>query len=121
MKTLITALALLTLSFTALPAKEGSFFSVVIGEHDKVFRVNLSSRQWMKITNFIQNDAGETPAERAGVAVFQGDDALWVLFADGPSTTRVAHEDLFIGGPATVIVSPMPGATVFLTYQRGSD
>jgi hypothetical protein len=121
MKTLITTLVALTLSFTTLPAKDGTFSSVVIGENDKVFRVNLSTKQWMKITNFIQNDVGETPAERAGVAVFQGDAALWVLFADGPSTTRVAHEDLFIGGPAIVTVPPMPGATVFLTYQRGSD
>ena len=121
MKTLITTLALLTLSFETLPAKDGAFSSVIIRPGDRVFRVNLAAKQWMKITNFIQNDVGPDPAERAGVAVFQGNAGLWVLFADGPSTTRVAHEDLFIGGPATVTVPPMPGATVFLTYQRGSD
>ena len=58
----------------------------------------------------------------AGVAVFKGDAALWVLFATDPRT-HAAHEDVFVGGPATVVVRlpQTPGGASFLTYQRGSD
>jgi hypothetical protein len=121
MKTLIVTLAILGLSLATLPAKDGSFASAIIPDNGDDFRIGLSSGQWLKITNFTQNDTSLTiHSERAGVAVFKGNDGLWVLFATFPGEF-VPHEDLFVGGPATVVVSPQPGATVFLTYQRGSD
>jgi hypothetical protein len=131
MKTLIATLAALTLSFTTLPAKEGAFASVIIPESGKALQFDLAAHQWIKITNFVQNDSDDTmPADIAGVAVFKGDTGIWVLFA---TKTNVPgpHEDLIVAGPATVIVSPPKkddttspkkgGAKLFLTYQRGSD
>jgi hypothetical protein len=128
MKTLITTLAVLTLSFTTLPAKDGTFTSVIIPDGGKSLQIDLSTRQWLKITNFTQNPADDAKATNAaGVAVFQADTALWVLFANDPRA-HAPHEDVFVAGPATIIVSPPQknndypgGATVFLTYQRGSD
>jgi hypothetical protein len=121
MKTLLTTLAILILSITSLLAKEGTFASVIIRETDQAFRLSLAARQWIKITNFTQNDTTTTRADSAGVAVIKGEAALWVLFASDPATTHVAHEDVFVAGPATIMVTPITGATVFLTYQRGSD
>lgn len=123
MKHLLCSLVILAVSLSTLLAKEGAFSSVIIRETDKPFSLNLAARQWIKITNFTQNDIDPTkPAELAGVAVFQGTgEGLWVLFADQPTTTHVAHDDVFIAGPALVYVPAITGATVFLTYLRGSD
>ena len=127
MKTLITTLAVLTLSFTTLPAKDGTFTSAIIPDGGTSLRIDLSAHQWLKITNFTQNSVNnDIPAMPAGVAVFKGDAALWVLFAADPQT-HAPHEDVFVGGPATVVIAPPEktsangGAIVFLTYQRGSD
>jgi hypothetical protein len=128
MKTLITTLAVLTLSFTTLPAKDGTFTSAIIPDGGTSLRIDLSAHQWIKITNFTQNPTDDEKATNAaGVAVFKTDAALWVLFANDPRA-HAPHEDLFVSGPATLIVSPPQkndlypgGATVFLTYQRGSD
>jgi hypothetical protein len=121
MKTLITTLAILILSFTTLPAKDGTFASVIIRETDARFQLTLPARQWIKIINFTQNDTTTTRSDRAGVAVFKGDAGLWVLYADDATTTHVPHDDILIAGPATVTVPAVTGATIFLTYQRGSD
>jgi hypothetical protein len=129
MKTLIATLAALTLSFTTLSAKEGAFTSVIIPEAGKPLQFELSAHQWIKITNFVQNDTdGAMPADFAGIAVYKGDNGVWVLFATKTNVPE-HHEDLIVGGPATVIVSPPAkdakankgGAAIFLTYQRGSD
>jgi hypothetical protein len=123
MKTLITTLAVLTLSFTTLPAKDSTFTSLIIPDGGKSLQIDLSARQWIKITNFTQNPVNDAnPPMPAGVAVFKGAAALWVLFATDPRT-HAAHEDVFVGGPATVVVAPPQGggAIVFLTYERGSD
>jgi len=122
MKTLITTLAIIVLSFTTLPAKDGTFTSVIIPDGGKSLQIDLSARQWIKITNFTQNSVDDSTPMPAGVAVFKGDAALWVLFATDPQT-HAAHEDVFVGGPATVVVVPPKdgGAIVFLTYERGSD
>ena len=53
MKTLITTLAIILLSAFTLPAKDGTFTSVVIRNTDKTFQLKLAARQWIKITNFI--------------------------------------------------------------------
>ena len=121
-KTLITTLAVLTLSFTTLPAKDSTFISVIIPDGGKSLQIDLSARQWIKITNFTQNSVSNATPMPAGVAVFKGTAALWVLFATDPQT-HAAHEDVFVGGPATVVVAPpvAGGAIVFLTYERGSD
>jgi hypothetical protein len=130
MKTLITTLVVLTLSFTTLIAKEGTFTSVIIPDGGDQVTISLSGRQWIKITNFTQNSIKDKPLPNlAGVAVFKGENALWVLFARD-ATTPVDHEDVFVAGPATVVVAPpfkgeagedKAHAIVFLTYERGSD
>ncbi|MDT5334296.1 MAG: hypothetical protein QOF31_5593 [Mycobacterium sp.] len=127
MKTLITTLAVLTLSFTTSFAKDGPFTSVIIPDGGKSLQIDLSAHQWIKITNFTQNSVNNAmPAMPAGVALFKGDAALWVLFATDPQA-HAAHEDVFVGGPATLVIAPPEktqtngSAIVFLTYQRGSD
>jgi hypothetical protein len=130
MKTLITTLAVLTLSFTAVIAKEGTFTSVIIPDSGAPVQINLTSHQWIKITNFTQNSIKDQPLPNlAGVAVFKSGNGLWVLFARD-ATTPVDHEDVFVAGPATVVVAPpdkgqegedKAHAIVFLTYERGSD
>jgi hypothetical protein len=123
MKTLVITLAVLTLSFTPLLAKDAKFISVIIPDGGKSVQIDLSAHQWIKITNFTQNPVNDaTPPMPAGVAVFKGDDALWVSFATDPRT-HAAHDDIFIAGPATVVAAPPEagGAIVFLTYERGSD
>jgi hypothetical protein len=128
MKTLITTLAILSLSFSTLPGKEGAFTSVIIPDGGNTLRLDLSARQWLKITNFTQLPVDDTKATRpAGVAFFKGNAALWVSFATDPREHQ-PHEDVFVAGPATVIIagpvkdSTYPGgATVFVTFQRGSD
>lgn len=121
MKTLISTLLIGVLSLSSLPAKEGTFASVIIRGTDSAFQLSLAARQWIKIINFTQNDITTTRTDRAGLAVFKGEAALWVLFADDPMTTHVPHDDVIIAGPATVTVAAVPKATIFLTYQRGSD
>jgi hypothetical protein len=123
----ITTLAVLTLSFTTLPAKDGTSTSAIIPDGGTSLRIDLSAHQWLKITNFTQNPIDDAkPPMPAGVAVFKGDAALWILFATDPRA-HAAHEDVFVGGPATVVIAPPEktsangGAIVFLTYQRGSD
>lgn len=123
MKTLITSLAVLTLSLTTLLAKDGTFTSVIIPEGaSQPLQIALSAHQWIKIINFLQNDKEKTIAELAGIAVFKGNDGLWVLFATRANESG-PDRDVIVAGPATVIVSPPQNssATVFLTYQRGSD
>jgi hypothetical protein len=123
MKTLITTLAVLTLSFATLIAKEATFTSVIIPDGGDPVQINLTTHQWIKITNFTQNDASkDLHAALAGIAVYNGTSALWVLFARDVGA-NVSHEDVFIAGPAIVTVMPPAGggAVVFLTYERGSD
>jgi hypothetical protein len=129
MKTLITTLAVLTLSFTTVIAKEGTFTSVIISDGGDPIQLDLKAHQWIKITNFTQNAIPNQPLpNKAGVAVFKGENGLWVLFARDVGTSD-HHEDVFVSGPATVVVA-LPNkiddpqhahAIVFLTYQRGSD
>jgi hypothetical protein len=129
MKTLITTLAVLTLSFTTVIAKEGTFTSVIIPDGGDQVQINLSTHQWIKITNFTQNSVPEQALpNKAGIAVFKGENGLWVLFARDVGTPD-SHEDVFVAGPATVVVAPPnktsdpqhAHAVVFLTYERGSD
>ncbi|MFL6520256.1 MAG: hypothetical protein ACJ8NS_08560 [Chthoniobacterales bacterium] len=130
MKTLIIPLAVLALSFTRVIAKDATFTSVIIPDGGHQVTITLSMHQWMKITNFTQNSINEKPApNKAGVAVFKGEDGLWVLFARDVGVPD-PHEDVFVAGPATVVVAPpykgeqtedKGHAVVFLTYERGSD
>jgi hypothetical protein len=118
MKTLTTILAILMISLSATWAKDGTFASIIINDPDKPLQLTLRDRQWIKITNFVQN-GGNTDADSAGVAVFRGDVGMWVLFANDPHTT---NEPLIIAGPAIISVSvPSADMKAFLTYQRGSD
>jgi hypothetical protein len=120
MKTLITTVAVLTLSFTNVIAKDATFTSVIIPDGGAPLQLDLKARQWIKITNFTQNYTTTTAVDPAGIAVFKGDSGVWVLFATYPPN-HSPHEDVFVAGPATVVVQPVKGLTVFLTYERGSD
>jgi hypothetical protein len=119
MKTLITTLAVLSLSFTTLVAKEGAFTSVILTDSKNPLQLQLGAHQWIKITNFVQNN-GDIQNSPSGVAVFKGEVGMWVLFASDPVTSQ---SPVIITGPVIVNVFPAGGTdvTTFLTYQRGSD
>ena len=120
MKTLITALAVLTLSFTTALSKDGAFTTVIVKDTDKPLDLTVQSHQWIKIINFVQND-GETEMFPAGIAVSKGDAVAWVLFASSPSGSSAP---VVIEGPATLSLrfsAKTTGASALLTYQRGSD
>src|SRR5437763_11436167 len=120
MKTLTTTIAVLALSLTTLLAKDGTFTTVIVKDSAKALALTIGSHQWIKVINFVQNN-GETETYPAGLAVFKGDDALWILFASNPSVTNAP---VIIAGPATLIVQfsdKTTGASALLTYERGSD
>jgi hypothetical protein len=117
MKTLITTLAVLALSFTSVIAKDGTFTSVIVNETDHPLQLNLRAREWLKITNFVQN--GGNTDNSAGIALFKGDESMWILFANQPQKTDAP---VIVAGPATLMVwVPSNEVKAFLTYQRGSD
>lgn len=121
MKTLVMTLALIIFSQAEATAKESRIFSEIIPDGGAQIQIKLLVNQWLKVTNFVQNDTSAVPAERAGIAVFKGGTGLWVLFATNPNE-HAPHDDVFVAGPATVVVTPpKSGATIFLTYQRGSE
>jgi hypothetical protein len=124
-KKLIGIVFALTLSTGFLFAKEGSIVSKIIHAADQPLRIELSGRQFMRISNFVQtSDSAEEITATATVAVFQGAGDLPginVLLASKAATTQVTHEELFIGGPAVVYVAPVSGSTLFISYLRGSD
>ena len=126
MKKFVVTVFVFAVSTGFLPAKEGSFISKVIHESDQPLRIELSKRQFIKISNFTQarNDPALEITAIGTVAVFQGAASLAginVLTAAAPSTTHNPHEDVFIGGPAIVYIGPVTGSTLFITYLRGSD
>jgi hypothetical protein len=128
MKTLVITLAVLTASFSSLPAKDATFISAIIADGGDAVHIHLSSKQWMKITNFTQVPRADGESfNLAGIAVFKGDAAIWVAFATDPRN-HSPHEDVFVAGPATVVIMPptkddahMGKSDVFVTYERGSD
>src|SRR4051794_28957248 len=120
MKTLITTLTVLTLSFTSVFAKDGTFTTVIVKDTDKPLDLTIGSHQWIKIINFVQN-GGNTDMYPAGLALFKDDAAIWALFATSPSVTNAP---VVIAGPGMVSVQfsdKTTGASAVLTYQRGSD
>jgi hypothetical protein len=119
MKTLITTLAVLTLSFSSAVAKDGTFTSVILTDPQNPLQLQLGSHQWIKITNFVQNN-GDIQNAPSGVAVLKGNVNMWVLFASGPVASQ---SPVIITGPATINIFSGGGTDVktFLTYQRGSD
>ena len=117
MKTLITTIAVLALSFTTALGKDGTLTSVIVNQKDHPLQLDLRAREWIKITNFVQN-GGDTESS-AGVALFKGAESMWILFANQPQRTDAP---VIIAGPATIMVLvPSNDVKAFLTYQRGSD
>jgi hypothetical protein len=120
MKTLITTLAVLILSFATLAAKDGAFTTVILKDTGTPLQLTIGSHQWIKIIHFVQND-GDTELYPAGLALFKGADMIWALFANSPSATS---SPVIVSGPATLTVQfsqKTTGASALLTYQRGSD
>ena len=122
MKKLTCIIALLVLANSAILAAEAIVVSKVIHAEDSALHFRLSAKQWIKITNFTQT--GGDPNTVGIVAVFQGSADLPganVLVATQSTSTKVEHEDVFIAGPTVVYVAPVPGATLFISYLRGSN
>lgn len=117
--------AVLALSASALFARDPIVISKVIHSDGPALHLTLSSKQWMKITNFTQTDRDDVPNNPLGsVVVFQGAAGLpgaRVLVATQSKSTQVPHEDIFIAGPTVVYVGPVPNATLFISYHRGSN
>jgi hypothetical protein len=119
MKTLCI-IAALALSITSLAANDGTFVTKVIHDTDTAFQLNLNSKHWIKITNFVQQGG----TQFASVAVYQGaagSPGVTLLLASDPTTTHTPHDDVFVTGPSIIYIAPIPGATVMLTYLTGSN
>jgi hypothetical protein len=114
MKKLASLLAVLAITIASAAAADSKYFTKVIHESDNGYSITLTSDLVMKITNFVQAGAGDTPAT---VAVYQGATGINVLAAGVGFVGREPHEDTYIAGPAYVNIAPMPGATLFLTFQ----
>jgi hypothetical protein len=110
----------LSLLLTAASAFAGDsrYYTRVIHPTDPELSVALPANLVMKITNFVQ--AGSTNTSGV-VTVYQGlasQAGINVLVADSTiSTIHQNHEDTYIAGLAYVRVAPVPGATLFITYQ----
>ena len=123
--TLTIALAL-SLSGNAR-ANDGTFFTKVIHESDSTFTLTLSARKWMKIINFIQeggdlvdNGSGFFSPAIGSVVVSQGAAALkpvTVATAGGPNSSQ----EVYVTGPVTITIAPVPGGTLYLTYLAGNN
>jgi hypothetical protein len=131
MKTLVLLCAVLAIAITPLAANDGIYVTRVIHETDSLYSLLLNRKQFIKITNFIQeggtvgnvfNPDGSfavvpTPAS---VVVYQGAAGLagiTVATTGGPNSV---HE-VTIAGPAVVNVAPAPGGTLFLTFLLGNQ
>jgi hypothetical protein len=123
MKTLVTILSLFILSIPAALAKDGSFVSRVVHENESVL-FNLSYKQWIKITDFVESTSTSTSPIGA-ITVYQGAEGLpgsIILLASAPGTTYGGQKDVFIAGPMVVYIAPpQAGSTFFLTYLTGSN
>jgi hypothetical protein len=126
--------AVLTLLFISIPiavAKDGTFVTRVIHETDPAVSILLQPRQFITITNFvqdaplvIQDENGNFISHVATVTVYQGAMGLSginVLTASQAGSTHVAHEDCYIAGPAIVNIASLSSATLFITYLKGSN
>src|ERR1700682_5107538 len=123
---LLTLIIALALSGVAR-ANDGTFFTKVIHESDSTYTLTLSAKRWMKIINFIQeggdlvdNGSGFFSQAIGSVVVPQGATALkpiTVAQAGGPNSSQ----EVYITGPVTITIAPVPGGTLYLTYLAGNN
>jgi hypothetical protein len=121
--TLIIALALSGIA----RANDGTFFTKIIHESDSTYTLTLSAKKWLKIINFIQE--GGTPVDNGSgffspavgtVVVSQGATALkpvTVATAGGPNSSV----EVYISGPVTITIAPVPGGTLYINYLAGNN
>jgi hypothetical protein len=121
--TLIVALALSGIA----RGSDGTFFTKVIHESDSTYTLNLSGKKWLKIINFIQeggdlvdNGSGFFSPAIGSVVVSQGATALkpvTVATAGGPNSSV----EVYVTGPVTITIAPVPGGTLYITYLAGNN
>jgi hypothetical protein len=130
MKTRFAVFVVLLVSVSVAVAGD-NLITRVIHETDSVVSITLQPRQFIKITNFVQDAPLITQDEKGNfvsnvgtVTVYQGAIGLSginVLTASPAGPTHQAHEDCYIAGPAIVNIAPLSSATLFITYLRGSN
>jgi hypothetical protein len=133
MNKILLTLSMLIAFADALLANDGTFVTKVIHESDPVVQLSVPIGKAMKITNFIQegayvtNEPGPFPGSvtvtnhPGEVKVYQGAAGLpgvTVLQSTPASTSHVAHEDVFVAGPAIVVIQPLTGVTLAFSYLR---
>jgi len=123
MKPWVRFLSLLAVgAASASPLRAGEFHSVVITTSPLVLNVN--DEHSLRIVNFTQQGG----TQRALVSVTTSGGTAGVLGAtiiDSTASPTPAPlepiNQVVIAGPAQVTVSPVSGATLFITYRRQLD
>jgi hypothetical protein len=119
---------IITLALSGITrANDGTFFTKVIHESDSTYTLNFSAKKWMKIINFIQeggdlvdNGSGFFSPAIGSVVVSQGATALkpvTVATAGGPNSSV----EVYVTGPVTITIAPVPGGTLYITYLAGNN
>jgi hypothetical protein len=114
-------MAIIAISSVSALGNSGKFFSRVIHSSDQAFTINLPAKQFLFITNFVQ-DGGDTAG---AVTVYQGAAGLpginVLIASPSGSTTHEVHEDTYIGGPVVVTIAPVSDGTLFISYLLGNN
>jgi hypothetical protein len=111
-------------------SNDGRFFTKIIHESDNAYTFTLSTRSWLKITNFIQEGGTATvfdpssgmfiPPTIGAVVVYQGPAGLKPVTVATAGGANSVHE-VFISGPVVVTIAPVSGATLYLTWLAGNN
>ena len=109
-QTSLAAIAFLLLSLGSLGARDSRYFSYIIRSTDAPVQFDLPANLYMKVVNFSQLPSGLNVV--GGVTVTKNGASADVMTAN--STNPV-----FVAGPCTVTISPVSGATLFVTFLLG--
>ena len=112
---------IIALTVVSVFGNSGKFYSRVIHSSDQAFTINLPAKQFLFITNFVQ-DGGEMPG---AVTVYQAATGLRginiLIAARSGATTHETHEDTYIAGPVVVTIAPVSNGTLFISYLLGNN
>lgn len=112
---LCSALTLVTVA----SAMADRSFNEIVQPGDQPLSIDIKKGNEARITNFVQEGGTE---QRGLLAVARSNGAAaFVLTATFVNAEIETQKDLFIAGPARIIVSPVPNGKLFLSYRYGEN
>lgn len=114
MKTSLSILAFLVLSLASLSAKDTRYFSYIIKGTDDPVQIAVQAGLYMKIVNFSQQQTQSNTVGDISVTKYGNTASILTSSRNGS-----APDPVFIAGPCTVTISPLPGDTLFVTFLLG--